>query len=190
MVTTIEYQKLAQILTQTPDIRTKALIAFQYASGCRIGELLPYNHKDGHTTNGLLKRNIEEIDTPIGKRLSWQIPNFKVKKVTRITKIGWVYEQETEIFQAIKQWLAVCSEQVFELREARARELIRNALGKYPSHTLRRSRGTQLVNDYGLSAYDVMEYLGHTSLESTRYYISTSKILYKFEDYFKRKNTI
>ncbi len=41
----IPYDKMKQIILNCEDERTQALIAFQYACGCRVGELVTYEHR-------------------------------------------------------------------------------------------------------------------------------------------------
>jgi len=45
MVQSIDYPELMHLLNKPLDPRTRALIAFQYASAARVGELLAYTHK-------------------------------------------------------------------------------------------------------------------------------------------------
>ena len=41
----IPYDKMKNIILDCEDERTQALIAFQYACGCRVGELVTYQHR-------------------------------------------------------------------------------------------------------------------------------------------------
>jgi|TARA_Y100000034_G_C6889241_1_gene408827 integrase len=179
MVQSIDYPELMHLLTKPLEPRTRALIAFQYASAARIGELLPYTHKIkdketdrlvySHYTNGLLKSNFF-----MGvNKITWRLPNFKTKSKKRLIKEPFVLKEEKVLWDIITSWLANCSEQVFELREARARELIRNVISPYSSHVLRKSRGTHLADLFGYNAYEIREALGHSSLETGIHYVST-----------------
>ena len=41
----IPYEQMKELILDCPDERTQALIAFQYACGCRVGELVTYEHR-------------------------------------------------------------------------------------------------------------------------------------------------
>jgi len=195
MIHTLEYDEILDLLKPSNPMpfRTRSLITFQYASSSRIGELLDYDHTlvspketkeekayyqkhpEGrnyiHThTNGLLKSNIF-----IGpKRISWKMPNFKTKNKNKQFKEPFVLKEENLLWRIITKWLSMCGEQVFELRESRARQLVREQLKPYSSHILRKSRGTHLANIFGYNSYDIRDALGHVSLESGTHYISTA----------------
>lgn len=203
------YDEIKEILTMKMDWRTRALFAFQYASGCRIGELLPFHHfhkvmikdedkkpvKDekgnfqykewDNVTKGLLKSNIK-INEEEGL-IEWSMPNFKVKNEAKKTKFPFVLKQEKLLWKIIKIHYNKCGEQVFDLRQSRARQLIREQIHEYAretgkdhlkshaSHALRRSRGTHLAEIFGYDAYEIMAALGHTSLQSGVHYVATAQ---------------
>ena len=197
MVTSIDYPDLINLIKEIQDKRTRALIAFQYASAARIGELLSYNHNLVHpdetkeekkffknnpekkrdrkrvysNTKGLIKSNFS-----IGvNKIVWVMPNFKTKTKKRMYKEPFVLKEETVLWDIIKDWLSFCGEQVFELKESRVRELIRKTIGgTYSSHVLRKSRGTHLADIFGYNAYEIREALGHSSLETGIHYVSTA----------------
>lgn len=172
--------------------RTRALITFQYASGARIGELLLYKHRnDGSITKGLLKTNIK-VNEEEGV-IEWSMPNFKVKNEKKKIKFPFVLKQEKLFWNIIMVWLKgskmrgvePCGEQVFDLKQVRARQLVKKAIIDYAkssgkwhlkdhaSHALRRSRGTHLVEKFKYNAYEVMETLGHSTLQSGIHYVAT-----------------
>lgn len=211
------YLEIKEILKMKMPWRTRALFAFQYASGCRIGELIPYVNKhkvslkDKHekpieneqgeiqyeewqdVSQGLLKSNIK-INEEEGI-IEWSMPNFKVKNEAKKTKFPFVLKQETIFWNIIKIWvngsqkLGVnpCQEQVFNIRQAHARTLIRTQIQKYAkktgkegllkhaSHAIRRSRGTHLAELFEYTAYEIKEALGHSSLQSGVHYVATAQ---------------
>lgn len=199
MVQALEYDEILHILrpSNPMPLRIRALMAFQYASACRIGELLQYNHKliDPKETKkeqkyfvkyperakierkyiykesqGLLKSKIY-----IGKnKIIWKMPNFKTKKKKKQTKEPFILREEKLLWRIITLWLKQCGEQVFDLKESRARQLIRRYLKSKSSHILRKSRGTHLANIFNYTSYDIRDALGHVSLETGTHYISTA----------------
>lgn len=214
------YDEIKEILNMKMPWRTRALFAFQYASGCRIGELLQFHHfykvtikdenkkpikdKNGNfqykewddVTQGLLKSNIK-INEEEGI-IEWSMPNFKVKNEAKKTKCPFVLKQEELLWRIIKIHYNKCDEQVFDIRQSMARQLIREQIHKYAeetgkehlkshaSHALRRSRGTHLAQIFGYDAYEIMAALGHSSLQSGVHYVATAqrkkKMLKKLEE--------
>jgi len=123
-----------------------------------------------HSTQGLLKSNFF-----IGvNKITWVLPNFKTKRKKRLTKEPFILKEEKLLWGIITSWLDVCGEQVFELKEARVRQLIREVIHPYSSHVLRKSRGTHLADVFGYNAYEIREALGHSSLETGIHYVSTA----------------
>lgn len=196
------YDEIKEILQMDMPWRTRALFAFQYASGCRIGELLPYLHLESkEVTKGLLKSNIK-INEEEGI-IEWEMPNFKVKLESKKTKYPFVLKQEKLLWKIIKIHYNKCGEQVFDLRQSRARQLIREQIHKYAeetgkdhlkshaSHALRRSRGTHLAQLFNYDAYEIMAALGHSSLQSGVHYVATAqrknKMLKKLEEMNKKE---
>jgi len=199
MVKTIPYEELMHLLrpNNPMPMRTRALITFQYTSAARIGELLAYKHKivDPKETkerkeyfikhkdrikkerkfvyyrsNGLLKSNFFR-----GKnKISWKMPNFKTKNKHKQFKEPFVLKEEKLLWRIITAWLDDCGEQVFDLKESRVRQLLREKLKPYSSHVLRSSRGTHLANIFMFNAYDIRDSLGHISIETGTHYISTA----------------
>jgi len=174
----LTYPEIKELILNEPVKRTQALLAFQYASACRIGEILKYKHKttDGqeYVTQGLLKSNITIKDNEI----MWQIPNFKCKKKDRVNKIGFVLkDKEQWLWEIIHSWITTSQEQIFQLSESKARQLIREALKPYgyASHTLRKSRGTHL-SEWGYNVYEIMNYLGHIRMETGLSYIAATQM--------------
>lgn len=211
------YDEIKELLKMEIPWRSRALFAFQYASGCRIGELIPYvNHhkvalkdddnkivknKKGeirykkwtHISKGLLKSNIK-FDEKEGI-IEWSMPNFKVKNEAKKTKYPFILRGETILWNAIDIWVngskkygvEPCLEQVFNIREVRARQLIKQVIKDYvkqtgkkhlfehASHALRRSRGTHLAEIFDYNAYEIMAALGHSSLQSGVNYVATAQ---------------
>ena len=76
---------------------------------------------------------------------------------------------------------------MFNIRQVRARQLIREQIREYSdktgkahlyehaSHALRRSRGTHLAEIFKYNAYEIMEALGHSSLQSGVHYVATAQ---------------
>lgn len=201
------YDEIKELIKMDMDWRTRALITFQYASGCRIGELLVYKHRlSGKVSNGLLKSNITINDKK--GIIEWSMPNFKVKNEQKQTKFPFVLKKETIFWNIIKIWLQgskkygvqPCGEQVFDLRQSRARELMRYQFKAYAkktgkwhlknhaSHALRRSRGTHLAEIFEYDAYEIMAALGHSSLQSGVHYVATARRKQKMEDKLDQMN--
>ncbi len=199
MVQALEYDEILHLLrpSNRMPFQVRALIAFQYVSAARIGELLKYNHKLVHPnetkkekeyfkkyperankerryiykeSDGLLKSKIYR-----GKnKISWKMPNFKTKNKSKQSKEPFVLREEKLLWTIITLWLKNCGEQVIDLKESRARQLIRRYLKSKSSHILRKSRGTHLANIFNYTSYDIRDALGHVSLETGIHYISTA----------------
>ncbi len=183
----IPYEHIEQsIFALNQDKRTQALVVFQYTSGARIGELLSYKHAyrvmefnkekgkkvwtgeiEYKQTRGLLKSNFNIQPN----KISWDMPNFKAK--SKPTKHPFVLKKEMGglLYIVIKKWLDGCGEEVFVIGEKTARNSIKKAIFPLSSHSLRKSRGTHLVEVFGYNAYDVMITLGHTTMASGLFYV-------------------
>lgn len=179
----IPYWEVKEIINEIEEARTKALAAFQYSGGARIGELLRYTHTDKTITLGLLRSNIWEE----GDFLFFKIPNFK--NVKKTTKIGIVLiKEEPWLYKPIKFWLEHRkTEQVFDIKERMARLLLSKVLRGYSSHALRHSRATHLA-DLGMDGYEIQELLGHGLLQTSLTYVhkSTYQIAYKLQDKLRK----
>lgn len=137
----------------------KYLIAVQYATGCRIGELIQYTHKNGVETKGLRFERIQEF--PGFWRLIF--PVFKLRKISYepcyVSKNEkWLIDILVPLFK-FKEFGAV-----FNFRDSKARKLIKreffklaeimnihdqksNVVNKtFSSHNLRATRITHLLN--------------------------------------------
>jgi len=182
----IPYQTVLDIIFNLQDKRTQALVVFQYTSGARIGELLSYTHAyrvmeynkdkgkkvwtgeiDYRQTKGILKSNFNIQE----HKISWDMPNFKAKSKPSKTPFVLRKEMDGLLYFIIKAWLKNCGEQVFEIGEKTAGNAIKNAIFPLSSHSLRKSRGTHLVEVFGYNVYDVMNWLGHTSMGSGLFYV-------------------
>lgn len=167
----IPYSEMKELLLDTYELRIKALIAVQYGTASRIGEIIPYTHhfSDGSVTEtyGLLKPNIVEHSN----YLEFILPVFKNPR--RETKNCFISKKETFLIEPILEWLKICGTQVFDLREARARQLIREYTG-YSSHYFRHSRAQHLVDIFDYTAYELKDALAHAALETSVAYIVAS----------------
>ncbi len=195
----IPYEKIEEIILTCSVPRTQALLAFQYASGARVGEMVEYTHQkrvraydpiekkkvwggeiSTFKTSGILKSNFN-IQPNI---ITWSMPNFKNSKTP--SKEPFVLVQEAFLFYVIKSWLKTCAEQVFGFSERTARKLIKEEILPLSSHSLRKSRATHLKSVFGYDAYDIMKQLGHAKVETSLAYIDADerkqKMLKKFKE--------
>jgi len=163
----LSYPRIKYIIENIPDLRTRAMVAVQYALACRAGELVSYTHTDGSESPGLLKSNIVNQK---GLYIC-SIPNFK--NVKRLFKKPYISPKEKFLFEPFKKWLDVCGEQVFPLRISRYRQLVDAALPKgFSSHALRHSRATHLAEIFGFNAYQIQAFLGHARLTTSSVYVA------------------
>ena len=172
----LSYQHIQDIINNIPDLRLQAIIATQYSLAARAGELIQYQHENGITTQGLLKSNIEErtIIDPITKQkneiLVCTIPNFKNTK--QAFKKPFIPKAEPFLYEPFKKWLQVCGEQVFDIKIRRYHYLVTTILPEgYASHALRHSRATHLVEEHNFDAYEIKQFLGHASLDTSSIYV-------------------
>lgn len=162
----LNYQHIQDIINNIPDLRLQAIIAAQYSLAARAGELIQYDHSNGITTTGLLKSNIEERD----ELLVCTIPNFKNAK--QPFKKPYITKDEPFLYKPFKKWLTICGEQVFDLKIRRYRQLVTTILPEgYASHTLRHSRATHLAEQFKFNAYEIKQFLGHASLDTSSIYV-------------------
>jgi integrase len=186
----ISYPQMLRILRAKMEMRTRALIALQYASGSRIGELLEYEHTDGRVTQGLLRKNFLINDEGI----FWKMPNFKTKDKKKAWKYPFVLKEERLLYKIILMWLKylpVGAERIFEIKESWARKLIRDIIRPYASHALRRSRATHLAEVFNYNVYEISSVLGHSRLDTSMYYVSAAmrkeKMKKKLEEMMKNE---
>lgn len=193
----IPYKTICQIIQTTPEQRTRALLTFAFASGARIGELLKYTHKlkDGRevTTLGLLKENIQVTEDEI----TWTMPNFKRRlKKTQIWTEGEktdrsILWEETILYNEAVSWLKVCPNQVFEIKESRARQLIREALLIYGykagdiKNLLRHSRATFEADITNGDVFAVNTLLGDSTLNIALTYVHRTSSKKKKKEYLQ-----
>ncbi len=162
----LSYQHIQDIVNNIPDLRLQAMIATQYSLAARAGELIQYHHENQITTQGLLKTNIEKRNN----LLICTIPNFKNAK--QAFKKPFITQAEPFLYKPIKKWLDICGQQVFNIKIARYRELTTAILPKgYASHTLRHSRATHLAEQFKFNAYEIKQFLGHASLDTSSIYV-------------------
>lgn len=209
---TLSYKEIMTLLKRTGKtipMHTGCLIAFQYASGGRMGELLPYTHniikkikspttgqmiKRGRTkykTMGLIKENFYKGEN----KIAWVMPNFKTRNPQRSTKNPFILKEETLLWEIANYWLKHHEEhnsrlglkknwgenQLFPYSRSYAHKIIKEQLRPYSSHILRRSRGTHLA-EMGYNAYEIRDALGHIKLESGLSYVSTHSREQKLRD--------
>jgi site-specific recombinase XerD len=124
-----------------------------------------------------------------------RIPTFKkqrAKDKKRTTKLGIILkDKEAWLYKLCKSWLDYIGdrEQVFILREARARQLLRKYIFRkvnpYPSlhqkkNLLRHSRLTHLA-EFGVEGYILQMIADHESFDTTKVYIQSSPYLIERE---------
>ena len=162
----LSYPRIKHIVATIPDLRTRAMVAVQYALAARAGELVRYVHKDGESS-GLLKSNIVKQK---GLYIL-PIPNFKNFK--QPFKKPYISPKETFLFEPFKEWLDVCGEQVFDVRISRYRQLVSDALPEgFATHSLRHSRATHLAEVFGFNAFEIKAFLGHARLDTSAIYVT------------------
>ena len=162
----LSYEHIQDIISNILDLRLQAMIATQYGLAARAGELIQYDHSNGITTQGLLKSNIEERND----LLVCTIPNFKNAK--QPFKKPFISQREPFLYKPVKKWLNICGEQVFDIKISRYRHLISSILPTcYASHTLRHTRATDLVEQHDFDAYEIKQFLGHASLDTSSIYV-------------------
>ncbi len=198
----IPYEAIEEIIYKlNHNKRAQALVVFQYSSGARIGELVSYKHSHKEMvydknhgkkvwtgeilfkeTRGLLKSNFNIQPD----KISWSMPNFKAK--SKPTKNPFVLKKEMGglLYVVIKNWLAVCEQEVFSIGEKTARNEIKAAIFPLSSHSLRKSRGTHLVEIFGYNNYDILSVLGHTRMDSSLFYIDAVNQEKKMEKALER----
>jgi integrase len=178
----ISYEKIKEIVNSIASPRLSAMVAVQYGLAARAGELITYQHTSQKQTPGLLKSNI----TQVGGVWICPIPNFKNAK--QEFKRPYISPKEDFIFRPFKFWFDQCDEQVFDLRVARWRELVKGVLPLgLASHSLRHSRATHLAEVFGFSAFEIKAFLGHARLDTSAIYVhqDLSKSAGKIEEALK-----
>ncbi len=162
----LSYQHIQDIIANIHDLRLQAIVATQYSLAARAGELIQYDHDNEITTHGLLKTNIEKRND----LLVCTIPNFKNAK--QAFKKPYITKAESFLYKPIKKWLDICSEQVFDIKIRRYHKLVSTILPQgYASHSLRHSRATHLAEQFGFNAYEIKQFLGHASLDTSSIYV-------------------
>jgi len=181
----LSYPHIKEVVESIADARTKAMVVTQYALAARAGELIHYRHfkterrrdENGKLyifrrefkkeTPGLLKENIE---TSKG-RFICTIPNFKTSK--QAYRRPFITPKEEFVYRPFKNWLDSCGNQVFNVRISRYRQLVAEALPEgFSSHCLRHSRATHLAQIFNFSAFEIKNFLGHSSLNTSAIYVS------------------
>lgn len=192
----ISYPLVKRIITKCKVKRTRALLAFQYATAARAGELAwKYWHevKKFKFVKGryVVKSRVKESRLSRGPTinsfqvhklgLSWNAPNFKNRR--NAFKKAYVFrKEEFWLFKILVDWLkykkSLNKRYLFHLGERRIRQLVDAELKKYDkgfsSHVLRHSRGTHLA-ELTENPFVVKDSLGHARLETSQQYIHLSK---------------
>lgn len=182
MAKLIPYDKVKEIIEAETDW-VRAALAIQYASGCRVGELIEYEKRNKQQTTHGIKRS-DFVITP--EQISWKLPNFKTK--SRPQKKAFLRIRERWLYTIIDQWLKVCAEIVFPLRISWHSENINRVLHRYgyTSHDLRHSRATHLLEETDYTPYDLKEMLGHSSIITGQTYVHTLRMKEKLDKGFTR----
>ena len=107
----IPYAKIKHIIEECADDRTRALLAFQYAMGNRVGELAKeYKHtnkKGVPVTEGIRRDQFFETEDSV----EWESPNFKNSR--HKVKRAWIEKGlEPWLCDIIKKWLEFFSNRV------------------------------------------------------------------------------
>jgi integrase len=150
----MSYEDIQLFIPLIKDYWTRKLIACQYATGCRIGELVIYKHKNGIETHGLRYERISEH--PEYWKLTF--PVFKVRQILNEPRYiskheQWLMNELEPLFKQNTQG------PVFPFRFSKARQLVKQELRQlgfdeesnlinktFSSHNLRATRITHLIN--------------------------------------------
>jgi len=214
----IPYATIKRMITTCPTnidhdkpYRTRALLAFQYALGCRVGELAKeYTHKFNETktqselvasSKGICKKDIQYTDALLFVRR----PNFKQKNArNRPERTLWHRSivsrvREPWLFDIMFDWVSRIDNpdsHLFNIRRARISSLIDTQLKKedksYSTHLLRHSRATHL-GELTRDPIAVKGLLGHARVDTSMKYVHyTEQVLLerlgdkRFEDVLGR----
>jgi integrase len=88
----IPYDKLKEIILACPDKELQAILAYQYALACRLGELFPYTHKPYHFYPQDKRKPFKE------RRKTW-LPHFETGGI--ISDSFFEYADHWEIVQPV-----------------------------------------------------------------------------------------
>jgi len=189
----INYSLIRNIIVNTEDRKTRALLAFQYGFGCRAGELArEYLHK--HYIDGeeimyhCIMKGPRVGDVSIKSILpevEFSKPNFKQhiwdadKELFSIPKINVFVNAKFEgwLYDIIVDWVADRNdfEPLFPFKDSAIRMRIGKRLKEYDSryspHWLRNARGSH-VADITRDVFAVKDLLGHKRIETSLKYIS------------------
>ena len=154
----LSFDEIKELLKMPMDMRTRALIGFQYASGCRIGELLNYTHKHQRMLKDKNKTPIKDklgnikykywqtrstglkkSDVHVNQEkgiIRWKMRNFKTKNEKKKFKYPFVSrKREGLLWRIITVWLDQCGETVFPFQQALGRKLVKNQFVLYAEKT-------------------------------------------------------
>jgi len=196
----MSYEEMKYFIPSIEDYWTRMLIAVQYATGCRIGELLYYKHchckaHEGKITYGLRYERITEHE----KYWKLVFPVFKKRKLINEPRYlskseTWLMNQIDELFK--KQ----DSGYVFEMSISTAKKMIRkvtsqvgfdegsNVLNKrFSSHNLRATRISHLLNEFGYNLIEAKEAVCLSRIDVLPHYFKSKHEdrLHKIEKMFQ-----
>lgn len=157
----------------------KAILACFYGLGLRLRELYLANESDINFNNETFvvrhPKNGEEREVPMSPRVSQVLEEYLYEAKTLYTP---VHDRDPALIVGVR------GTRLGRMRlEQRMSELgQRSGLSKHVTpHVLRHSIGTHLIIR-GLSVFDVMNFLGHKSLDSTQIYIHQAEIIKQEEN--------
>lgn len=197
----IPYSTIINIIKNSEERKTRDLIAFQYAFGCRAGELAKeykhryYRHSKRFDEQVFISKGIANKDFNIksDNEISLLKPNFKQAKVknrdkmiTDISKFTTFILRDAEpyLFSLIYNRVVETpfNEPIFNLKESMIRKRIDKELKKYnstySSHWLRHSRAKHIALVTG-DPMAVQSLLGHSDMNTTMRYISKLDIAFR-----------
>ena len=132
--TVIPYKDMPKVINRVRDPQAKAFIALHYAFALRVSESMA-------VTSDCLKKECKDYDV-------WAVPNAKNK--TKKTKtVLLLKEKEPWLYEPIMAWFK--KHKRFRYKDRDARRTITRWTG-VNSHSLRHSRLTTFVRDFGVGA--------------------------------------
>lgn len=198
----IEYDLIRQAILDIPKRSHKALCAYDFAFGCRVGELArEYKHKYKSTPDELERGESEyRIDLVPGPKFSdihflsdkegetafFNKPNFKQKQEKFKQMKGVLFEGDREqwLFDIVKEWAKLDDngnprntpdDPLFPWNEKQMRSIIKKEMRRFgiASHSLRHSRATFYAEITG-NPYQVKALLGHADIRTSMTYVHTN----------------
>lgn len=190
----LSYPKVKEIITNCPDRKTKALLAYCYGFGCRAGELADkYYHRkvvfmqtQYFLTNGSKVSDVLVREFP--PEVELMKPNFKQHQFDTTTNQVVLEKYPVFVNKDFEEWLYNIildwrnskkpDEPLFRFKHSAIRSRIDFELKKvdrrYSSHWLRHSRASHIA-DITRDPFAVKSLLGHKRVETSMRYISGLK---------------